>query len=43
MNVDKYVKVNNWEFELELSDKKCNRIILNADHVVFIANKNTKK
>ena len=39
---DKYVKINGWEFELELTEKKCNRIILNADHVVFIQNKNNK-
>lgn len=39
----KYVKISGWEFELELSEKKCNRIILNADNVVFIANKNNKK
>lgn len=36
------MKINGWEFELELSEKKCSRIILNADHVVFIQNKNTK-
>lgn len=39
---DKYVRINGWEFELELTEKKCNRIILNADHVVFIQNKNNK-
>lgn len=40
---DKYIKVSNYEFDLELSEKKCNRILLTADNVVFIANKNNKK
>jgi hypothetical protein len=40
--LDKYVRINGWEFELELNEKKCNRIILNAEHVVFIQNKNIK-
>jgi hypothetical protein len=40
---DKYVKISGWEFELELYERKCSRIILNADNVVFIANKNNKK
>jgi hypothetical protein len=41
---DKYVKIYGWDFEIELdlNERKCSRIILNADHIVFIQNKNNK-
>ena len=37
------VRLHNWEFELQFVGKKCNKISLISDNVVFIANKNIRK
>lgn len=37
------MRLHNWEFELEFEGKRCKKISLISDAIVFLASKNVKK
>jgi hypothetical protein len=42
-NLDKYVRLHDWEFNLKFDGKVSKSIELNCQYVALIANKTTKK
>jgi hypothetical protein len=42
-HIDKVVRLNNWEFEIKFSGKKCVKIDLICESVTFLATKTIKK
>ena len=40
---DKYIRLQNWEFNLKFKNKTCTSIELNCQHIALIASKNVKK
>ncbi len=42
-NLDKYVRLHEWEFNIKYEGKKCRSIELNSSHIAIIVNKTLKK